>query len=93
MKVGTRELKNRLSYYLRRLRETDESVYVTDRGKVIAELKPMQEADKDPSERAALLAMAARGELAMGTGRFRAFKPIKLKKRIAFSQRVLQDRR
>jgi len=39
VKVGTRELKNRLSYYLRRVREADESIYVTDRGEVVAELK------------------------------------------------------
>src|SRR5258706_8812451 len=80
MKVGTRELKNRLSYYLRRVREDDESVYVTDRGEVVAELKAVRRARGEPEKRAALLAMAARGDLTLGTGRFRDFKPIKLKK-------------
>jgi antitoxin (DNA-binding transcriptional repressor) of toxin-antitoxin stability system len=37
--VGIRELKNRLSEYLRAVRE-GECVYVTDRGRVIAELRP-----------------------------------------------------
>jgi antitoxin (DNA-binding transcriptional repressor) of toxin-antitoxin stability system len=37
--VGVRELKNRLSEYLRMVRHGEE-VLVTDRGKVIAELRP-----------------------------------------------------
>jgi len=36
--VGIRELKNRLSEYLRAVRE-GECVYVTDRGQVVAELR------------------------------------------------------
>ena len=37
--IGIRELKNRLSEYLRAVRE-GERVYVTDRGQVVAELRP-----------------------------------------------------
>ncbi len=37
--VGIRELKNRLSHYVR-LVESGESVLVTDRGAVVAELRP-----------------------------------------------------
>ncbi len=37
--VGVRELKNRLSEYLRRVAE-GEVVIVTDRGRVVAELRP-----------------------------------------------------
>ncbi|HEX9668238.1 MAG TPA: type II toxin-antitoxin system prevent-host-death family antitoxin [Thermoanaerobaculia bacterium] len=37
--VGIRELKNRLSHYLREVRR-GEVVQVTDRGEVIAELRP-----------------------------------------------------
>jgi antitoxin (DNA-binding transcriptional repressor) of toxin-antitoxin stability system len=37
--VGIRELKNRLSEYLRAVRRGEE-VLVTDRGKVVAELRP-----------------------------------------------------
>ncbi len=93
MKVGTRELKNRLSYYLRRLQQGEESIFVTDRGEVVAEMKAVQAEHGEPSERDALVAMASRGELAMGTGKFKSFSPAKLKKRILFSQRVLDDRR
>src|SRR5688500_16423915 len=48
--VGIRELKNRLSHYVR-LVKAGESVLVTDRGSVVAELRPpgspgnLQEAD------------------------------------------------
>lgn len=37
--VGLRELKNRLSQYIRRVRD-GHSVMVTDRGQVVAELRP-----------------------------------------------------
>jgi len=39
--VGIRELKNRLSEYIRLVRE-GEVVMVTDRGEVVAELRPPQ---------------------------------------------------
>lgn len=93
MKVGTRELKNRLSYYLRRVREDDESVYVTDRGEVVAELKAAGHRRALKGDQAVLTAMAERGDLTLGTGRYRSVKPIKLKKKILFSRRVLDDRR
>jgi prevent-host-death family protein len=40
MQVGTKDLKNRLSYYLRRVR-MGEIVHVTDRGTPVAELRPV----------------------------------------------------
>ncbi len=42
--VGIRDLKNNLSRYLRRVR-LGERVLVTDRGRVIAELRPPENAD------------------------------------------------
>ena len=42
--VGIRELKNRLSEYLRQV-QNGERVLVTDRGRVIAELRPPGEPD------------------------------------------------
>lgn len=49
--VGIRELKNRLSHYVR-LVEAGESVLVTDRGAVVAELRPpgspSAQAEADP---------------------------------------------
>jgi antitoxin (DNA-binding transcriptional repressor) of toxin-antitoxin stability system len=37
--VGLRELKNRLSEYIRQVR-AGESVFITDRGAVVAEIRP-----------------------------------------------------
>ena len=44
--MGVRELKNRLSEYLR-LVKSGESVLVTDRGAIVAELRPPGEAKLD----------------------------------------------
>jgi antitoxin (DNA-binding transcriptional repressor) of toxin-antitoxin stability system len=63
--VGVRELKNRLSEYLREVRR-GESVLVTDRGEVIAEFSPPRLGATDPGVPAALLAMAKRGLIALG---------------------------
>ena len=39
--VGIRELKARLSAYVRKVRD-GQTVYVTDRGEVVAELRPSE---------------------------------------------------
>lgn len=57
--VGIRELKNRLSEYLREVRR-GESVLVTDRGEVVAELSPPRPG-VDHGAPAALRALAKRG--------------------------------
>jgi len=64
--VGIRELKNRLSEYLRRVR-SGESVLVTDRGEVIAEFSPPGRVPADTSLPAGLLALARRGLLTLGS--------------------------
>ena len=65
--VGIRELKNKLSYYVR-LVGAGESVLVTDRGTVVAELRPpgtgASEGTSDPV--AAKLAELARRGRAVG---------------------------
>ena len=63
--VGLRELKNRLSEYVRDVRN-GETVLVTDRGEVVAELrKPLPpEAPEDPYP--GLLLLAQRGLLTLG---------------------------
>lgn len=60
--VGVRELKNRLSHYLRLVR-SGEHVLVTDRGEVVAELAPPREGEAFPP---ALLALAAEGRVRLG---------------------------
>src|SRR5271170_890851 len=64
--VGIRELKNRLSEYLRHVR-SGESVLVTDRGEVIAEFSPPGRGLADASVPAGLLALARRGLMTLGS--------------------------
>ena len=92
MRVGTKELKNRLSHYLRRIRVDGESIYVTDRGKIVAELRPVERSSKT-SERDVLMALVAKGDLSTGAGRLKDFKPIKPRRNVSVSQIVLEGRR
>jgi antitoxin (DNA-binding transcriptional repressor) of toxin-antitoxin stability system len=62
--VGVRELKNRLSEYIRRVR-TGEPVLVTDRGEVVAELGPPGQS-VDATVPAGLHALARRGLATLG---------------------------
>jgi antitoxin (DNA-binding transcriptional repressor) of toxin-antitoxin stability system len=64
--VGVRELKNRLSEYLRLVR-SGESVLVTDRGEVVAELSPPGQSVADSSVPPGLLALAKRGLVTLGS--------------------------
>jgi prevent-host-death family protein len=91
MNVGTRELKNRLSHYLRRVRASGEPIYVTDRGEVIAELRPIR-AVAGRSENEILAELARKGDVSPGAGRFEDFKPIKPRHAISVSRLVLEDR-
>jgi len=63
--VGIRELKNHLSEYVRKVRG-GECVLVTDRGEVVAELRPPGELSReDPADRA-LAVLARRGDVTIG---------------------------
>lgn len=66
--VGIRELKNRLSHYVR-LVKAGESVLVTDRGEVVAELGPPGQRARDSRFSPAILEAARRGELTLPTVR------------------------
>ena len=90
--VGTRELKNRLSHYLRRVREDGDSLYVTDHGKVIAELRPVHQGRARKSERQVLLDLVAKGDVSGGGGNFKRFRPIKPRRRISLSRLVIEGR-
>ena len=63
--VGVRELKNKLSEYLRRVR-LGERILVTDRGEVVAEFAPPGQGDGDPSVPAGLQWLSKRGLLTLG---------------------------
>jgi prevent-host-death family protein len=78
--VGVRDLKNKLSEYLRRVR-LGEGVLVTDRGEVVAELLPPGQAHADPSVPAGLQALARRGLLTLGAPATTDLYPALLRKR------------
>jgi len=63
--VGIRELKNRLSEYLRIVR-SGETVLVTDRGEVVAEIRVPGSAPDDPNMSAGLMDLVRRGTVSLG---------------------------
>jgi prevent-host-death family protein len=64
--VGVRELKNRLTRYLQRVRFGEE-VVVTDRGKAIAIIRPILQAEPVKSLDARLATLAAQGMVTLPT--------------------------
>ena len=64
--VGIRELKNRLSQYVRQVR-AGEGVLVTDRGEVVAELSPSGPSTAEQAIPAGLAALARKGLLTPGS--------------------------
>jgi antitoxin (DNA-binding transcriptional repressor) of toxin-antitoxin stability system len=64
--VGVRELKNRLSQYIRYVR-AGESVLVTDRGEVVAEIGPPGHGAVDASVPPGLVGLARRGLVTLGS--------------------------
>jgi prevent-host-death family protein len=89
--VGSRELKTRLGQYLERVRR-GETILVTDRGKPVAELRPVGLSD-DPVEDA-LLRMEADGLLTRRSrrGGLTPFEPIKLRPGVRASDLISRDR-
>jgi prevent-host-death family protein len=63
--VGLRELKNRLSEYVRDVRSGD-GVLVTDRGEVVAELVPPGQATYGRGVPSGIVALARAGRLTLG---------------------------
>lgn len=92
--VGVRELKNRLSEYLRQAKAGD-SVLVTDRGQVVAELSPPGHGATDASVPAGLLALARRNLLVIGAPADSALYPAlpRRRRRTRTAAQLLQDER
>ncbi len=91
-KVGIRELKNRLSRYIR-LAKRGHTIVVTDRGEEAARIIPPAGAQqKAQTVDEFLKRLAAEGHLRLGTGKFRPFKPIPCRGKPA-SAMILEDRR
>ena len=92
MNVGVKELKNSLSKYLRVVRE-GESVFVTERGAVIAEIRRVSRRRRIDEEEAGLDALAAAGILTRGVGKLKLHKPLRLKRGARpASERLIEDR-
>jgi antitoxin (DNA-binding transcriptional repressor) of toxin-antitoxin stability system len=72
--VGIRELKNRLSEYLRQVR-SGEDVLVTDRGEVVAELIVPGLARSGSAASAPLVELARRGQVTLGAANSPAVYP------------------
>ncbi|HEX4004296.1 MAG TPA: type II toxin-antitoxin system prevent-host-death family antitoxin [Candidatus Acidoferrales bacterium] len=64
--VGLRELKNRLSEFVREVR-SGEPVLITDRGEVVAEIVPPGRPGTEYAVPSALAALARRGLLTLGS--------------------------
>jgi len=92
--VGVRELKNRLSEYLRQAK-SGESVLVTDRGHVVAELTPPGHGATDASVPAGLLALARRHLLVIGAQADRNLYPAlpRTRRRKQTAAQLLQQER
>ena len=89
MTVGTKQLKNQLSAFLRRAR-AGEIVKITDRGHVVAELRGV---GADPSSEAELLLkLEAIGLVTAGSRRFRDFRPVRLRRGASASKAIAEDR-
>jgi antitoxin (DNA-binding transcriptional repressor) of toxin-antitoxin stability system len=90
MKVGTKELKNRLSHYLR-LVQHGETVQVTDRGAVVAELRVAREASS--LDDACLQALEQDGVVTVGSKKTLAvFEPVTPRVTRRLSEMVIEDR-
>jgi prevent-host-death family protein len=87
-RVGSRELKNRLGRYLRRV-ASGEELLITDRGKPVARLISARAEAADPDE--VLRKLAAEGHIRLATKPFRHRKP-PLNRGKSLSRILLEDR-
>jgi prevent-host-death family protein len=91
-KIGTRELKNRLSKYLNHVR-AGETILVTDRGEPVARLIPAApEGQPGKPVDEILRELEAAGHLRLGNGKFADFKPVRTKGKPA-SRIIVEERR
>ena len=92
MNVGTKDLKNRLSHFLRLVRDGD-VVNVMDRGEVIAQLRRVQRA-RSPKDEAVLGQLARDGLLTRARGRLQDLRPVRRRKSKgrSISQMLIEDR-
>jgi prevent-host-death family protein len=92
--VGVRELKDRLSEYLRMARSGEE-VIVTDRGEVIAELRKVDPSKSTTQLDPNLMASVSQGSISLGAANDPAVYPQmpRLMKRHSVLQLLEEERR
>lgn len=90
--VGVKELKDQLTRYLRRTKQGEE-VIITERGKPIGVIQPIQSAGRPASLEARLARLAAQGFVTLPTRK--PLKRVRLAKVSGppISKTILQDRR
>ncbi len=87
MRVGTRELKSKLSEYLRRVK-AGETIIVTERGKTIGQIVPVK-----PTLQERLMALADSGIADWDGRKFLAGRPVvRNRSPIQVSDLVIEDR-
>ena len=91
-RVGIKELKNRLTHYLRRTKQGEE-VIITERGKPIALIQPIQSAERVMSLDARLARLVAQGLVSLPT--HKPLKRVRLAKVSGppISKIIVEDRR
>lgn len=86
--TGVKELKNKLSYYLREVKK-GEKILVTERERVIATITPVERAEEDSQ----LIALVREGFASWNGGKPAGSKPpVKIKGKTV-SEIILEDRR
>lgn len=91
--VGVRELKNRLTYYLRLTRQGD-NVIVTDRGKPMAILHAVESVEETAGTEERLASLAAKGLVRLPVQHVKASdKQLAKVKGKAVSKMIIEDRR
>ena len=89
MNVGVKELKNSLSKYLRAVRG-GEVVQITERGKVVAEIRSRTARAGDDEQ--LLLRLEREGLVTRGRGKLVDEPPVKLPRGVLASRMVIEDR-
>jgi len=89
--VGVRELKNRLTHYLRRTKGGEE-VVITERGRPIAVIQPIHAVREVATVEAKLAQLAAQGLLTLPTGHPRGrLRRVRVRGR-PIAETILEDR-
>ena len=90
--VGVRELKNRLTYYLRRARRGEE-IIVTERGRPVAVLQSIEHADRGAAVETKLARLAALGIVTLPTRKGFRRTPLVRVTGAPVSRAIIEDRR